>query len=698
MKHTKHKLLSSIATLFVCLAMFIGSTYAWFTDSASTGVNKIQAGNLDLVVEHKNAKETSYETIETKTNLFQDGNGEAMKWEPGAMSWETFKVSNKGNLAFKYVLQTNITGFNTVNGTDKSLKDVLKVMVLEGNRILSNPTRENVAAMDWSSTTHTLDSFVKGDGKLYPNGTTGQISSEEFQVIVYWMPTANDNDWNVNNDKTTSDQQPLFIDFGIKVLATQLDHESDSFDNTYDKNATYSESITTTVDNTKNTVFVSNATPSNEVGKTTTVEFPKETASLTNGLSMKLDIEASPVTTANNNFVVGSNGAVGAIDLKATVGDNIVTEFMNSSGQPVAVKVTTYIAKNLTNVTLNCGDEQWNNVGAETAVDANKFYYKSSTGKLVFGTSHFSTFVVGADEAAYVSGINTAYTTISSALDSISENGKIVLLKNIEENVVIPVDKTVSLDLNGHTLTNNGDHTILNRGNLTVSGNGTVDNITHAKAALYNEVGATATLNGGLFTRSKENGISKHENGGNSYYAILNHSTMTINKGVSVIQNGQYSSLLENGWQNGNQATTDIAKNVNLTINGGTFKGGLNTIKNDDWGVLTINGGDFSNIAQHAVLNWNVATINGGTFECGGTTVYIGKNYNNQMDQGKLTVTGGTFNYNPSYYGITGEDSTSQIEITGGKYISSNVSNASLPNGYKLIQEGNRYKVVSSES
>lgn len=454
MKHTKHKLLSSIATLFVCLAMFIGSTYAWFTDSASTGVNKIQAGNLDLVVEHKNAKVSTYETIEEKTNLFKDADGNAMKWEPGAMSWETFKVSNAGSLAFKYVLQTNITAFNKVSGTEKTLKDVLKVRVIPGSN-LTAPTRESVAAMDWS-TTDTLDSFVKGDGKLYPDGTEGQVSSEEFQVIVYWMPSANDNDWNVNNGKTTSDNNPLFIDFGIKVLATQLEHESDSFDNTYDKNATFSESITTTVDNTKNTVFVSNATPSNEVGKTTTVEFPKETASLSNNSTMVLDIEASPVATANNNFVVGSNGAVGAIDLKATVGDTPVTEFKDSDNQPVSVKVTTYIAKNLTNVTLKYGNESWTKVDTESAVGANKFYYESSTGKMVFGTTHFSTFVVGANESSYLESNNTAYMSIDEAVENSTENDEITVLKDAEMDLTKIGTKNISINLNNHTLSNTG--------------------------------------------------------------------------------------------------------------------------------------------------------------------------------------------------------------------------------------------------
>lgn len=104
------------------------------------------------------------------------------------------------------------------------------------------------------------------------------------------MPTAYDNDWNMNNGKTESDGEPLFIDFSIKVLATQLEHESDSFDNTYDKNVTYSESIITTIDTSKNTVLVSKVTPSNEVGKTTTVEFPKKIAPLTASSTMKLDI------------------------------------------------------------------------------------------------------------------------------------------------------------------------------------------------------------------------------------------------------------------------------------------------------------------------------------------------------------------------------------------------------------------------
>lgn len=449
MKNTKAKLLSSITIMLVCFAMLLGSTYAWFTDQATTGVNKIHAGNLDLVVEHKNASVSGYETIEDKTNLFKDAGGTDMKWEPGAMSWETFKVSNAGSLAFKYVLQANITGFNTinVNGTDKSLKDVLKVKVLEGNEILPNPTREAVAAMDWSNTTDTLDSFVKGDGKLYPNGTENQKSSEEFQVIVYWMPTANDNDWNVNNGKVTSDRNPLFIDFGIKVLASQLEHESDSFDNTYDKNATYSESITTNVVDGQDTKFTSNVTPLNEVGATTTVVFPASVRELTENSTPELTVVASPTVTANNKFTLESgNGAVGAIDLTLTVGGQTVSNFNNNAGAPVEVTVTTYVAKGLTDPKLYYN-------GEEVTIDS----YNSTTGELVFKTTHFSTYVLEAKNEAYIVESNTAYSGLQESINNVLSGQTVVLLKDVKltnptgENC-IQIKETMTLDGNGNRI------------------------------------------------------------------------------------------------------------------------------------------------------------------------------------------------------------------------------------------------------
>lgn len=113
--------------------------------------------------------------------------------------------------------------------------------------------------------------------------------------------------------------------------------------------------------------------------------------------------------------------------------------------------------------------------------------------------------------------------------------------KDYNEDIRIAKEKTLTLDLNGHTLTNVEDHTIANYGTLTIidssdEGKGTVDNVTHAKAALHNAEDAKVTLRGGSFTRSKEAGNSAESSGGNSFYTLQNYGTMTVFEGVSVSQ------------------------------------------------------------------------------------------------------------------------------------------------------------------
>ena len=250
-------------------------------------------------------------------------------------------------------------------------------------------------------------------------------------------------------------------------------------------------------------------------------------------------------------------------------------------------------------------------------------------------------------------------------------NGEtITLTKDVTEDVVIPEKTTVTINLGTHNITNQSDHTITVKpgANLTITGNGTVDNVTHARAAIWNE--GTAILNGGEYTRSKETGASAGESGGNSYYNIVNHGSMTINPGVSVTQTGNFSSLVENGWYNGNE-NTDKSESV-MEINGGTFSGGLNTIKNDDYGNLTITGGSFKNTTQASLLNWNKATITGGTFESNASDAVILNGYiNNTMDQGILNISGGTFTATGNGDAIQDMGGASQggeITITSGNF------------------------------
>lgn len=268
------------------------------------------------------------------------------------------------------------------------------------------------------------------------------------------------------------------------------------------------------------------------------------------------------------------------------------------------------------------------------------------------------------------------YATLDAAVEA-ADNKTVTLLKDVTEDVVIPADKTVTLDLNGKKLTNVNNHTIINNGTLTITGTGTVDNVTHQKAALYNK--GTVTVNGGTFDRSQENGKTKEDSGNNSWYTIKNVGTMTINDGA-IVQTaandsalGKFSSLVSNGYFNAADYTNNKGiDQPSLTINGGTFRGGLNTIKNDDRANLVIENGSFSNYYQAVVQNHNIAEIKGGTFTAASdaTTATYGI-YNcgcdAETDTGVLTVSGGTFT--GATYAIVDVSSQSPaVNISGGQF------------------------------
>lgn len=258
-----------------------------------------------------------------------------------------------------------------------------------------------------------------------------------------------------------------------------------------------------------------------------------------------------------------------------------------------------------------------------------------------------------------------------------SANVSVKLTADTQKDVVIPANTTVTLDLNGHNLTNVSGHTITNNGNLTVTGSGTVDNISDGKGALVNKVGAIATLNGGTFTRSQEAGTYEPDlANGNSWYTVKNYGTMTINAGATVTTRltddngnavGGHSSLIANGWQNANDLTNNPRndnQNALLTVNGGTFIGGINTVKNDDYSELVFNNGTCTNYTQAAFQNHNIATINGGSFVAESHWSIYNCPCNANSDKGELTITGGSFTGNIAHvkadYGF--------IKISGGTY------------------------------
>ncbi len=199
-KNTKRALLTSVLAMVVCLAMLIGSTFAWFTDTATTGVNKIVSGNLAVDIVSKEGT-----SLQGKALNFvkADNVDEAILWEPGCTYvTEPFMVVNKGNLALKYKL--------VINGLDGD-SDLLDVITFD---VVKEPTKEAAAVK--------LDEFV---GKLAGN------TSDEAIMIRGKMDTAAGNDY----------QNKTLAGISITVVATQDAVESDSFDNMYDDGATYPE-------------------------------------------------------------------------------------------------------------------------------------------------------------------------------------------------------------------------------------------------------------------------------------------------------------------------------------------------------------------------------------------------------------------------------------------------------------------------
>lgn len=295
------------------------------------------------------------------------------------------------------------------------------------------------------------------------------------------------------------------------------------------------------------------------------------------------------------------------------------------------------------------------------------------------------------------------YTSLKDAIAAAQDGDTVTLANDVTESIKIDEGKAITLDLNGKTLTNtDGKHTIENYGALVVEDGsqdktGKVDNITNGRISFVNYEGGVATLNGGSFDRSLENGkVGATDKGCNSCYTIKNWGIMTINENVSVNNNTDSqggSSAIGNGYQNGanfDKHTNVTSANVKLTINGGKFTGGLNTIKNDDWAILEVHGGVFENNTQQCIMNWNKATITGGIFTGEPNAIYNGYD-NDSMDKGILEITGGEFNGKIQVYDVNKKGKTS---ISGGTF-NTDVSNYCAP-GFSLKLVNGKYVVDDS--
>ena len=222
---TKKALLMSVLSMVLCVAMLVGMTFAWFTDTASTGVNKIQAGNLDVELEYS-TDFSEWKKVTDTTKLFE----ESALWEPGRTEIVYLRVKNAGTLALKYTLGLynlyNSTGKNVL-GNKYSLSDYVKLGAVEADAAYADRAAAISAVQDSAKTLNSV-----GDTGFI--GAKLETTETKTYAMVLYMPTE------VGNEANPKNNDPYWaakVSFGISVSATQAMSESDSFDNTYDEDA-----------------------------------------------------------------------------------------------------------------------------------------------------------------------------------------------------------------------------------------------------------------------------------------------------------------------------------------------------------------------------------------------------------------------------------------------------------------------------
>lgn len=232
---TKRALLTSVLALVLSLAMLAGSTFAWFTDTASTGVNRIVSGNLDVGLQYWGVGEDGKKTWLTAENSEELFDKNAL-WEPGYTQIVYLKVKNNGNLALTYAMQITpvheTVGVN-VDGEEFKLSDYIK---FGWTTFTADGDGAPVALDREAAQTGVGDGAQLGTTLHRQAAEPMEAGAEEMVALVAWMPE------NVGNEANYSTVQPT-IELSLKVLATQAAVESDSFDKTYDKDAATDEEL-----------------------------------------------------------------------------------------------------------------------------------------------------------------------------------------------------------------------------------------------------------------------------------------------------------------------------------------------------------------------------------------------------------------------------------------------------------------------
>ena len=470
-KSTRNALLKSALALLLCFSMLIGSTYAWFTDEVTSSGNIIQSGNLDIDMQWA-------EKYEGDATVWNDAAGENAKpvfdyqnWEPGYTEVRYIKVSNEGNLAFKWLM--NIIPVGEVG----KLAEVIDVRfdVVTDNPHFAAPTAEDKQGT--LRTAGALSDVIAGDetvvqGVLLPEGEEKAdfYSGEVIACISLHMREDAGNEY---QDEKIGDS------FNIRLQATQYNYEIDDFGSDYDKEATYPHIVT----NLKLSADIAGKV---EDGKLTEkVELKDGATGITATVPVGTSVDANTLVLKITEDDVDKN-----ITLGQTVGYDVVVEgvAMNNNA-PVIITMPKAMPKGQTAVQLYHAGKAMTRVYTVEALSqkegdndtyGDKFLYDEKTGDVSFSLIHFSNVSMGTDNKVVVKGVTYSNVIVK---DLATETGA---------TLTIPADGNVYVI--NHTRT---DTTTKNALDLTLTH--TWHNInpgTMSSTALKVEKGAKVVLNG----------------------------------------------------------------------------------------------------------------------------------------------------------------------------------------------------------
>ena len=462
---TKRALLTSVMALVMCVVMLVGTTFAWFTDTASTGVNKIVAGNLKVDIVDKEGNNHLDTLNFTKAAGAPDG--EQLLWEPGCRYvTEGFRIANKGKLALKWKAQVN-KGTTAANEGNFDLLDVIDFYL--------------VRSKDANDMGTALDEF---SGNL-----TAGAKSDVYYIKGVMQTTAGNDYQNLTLDGIT-----------ITVVATQDTVENDSFDNTYDQDAEYPISVTT---GDELQAIVSNATaPVNIVltNSITTNNFV-----IPADKDVTLDLNGCTVTNAESHTIL-NKGHLTLTDSSA-----------DKSGQIISLKSNTAALRNGDNAVCVVEGGTISRDGA----DGNTWHVVENFGKMTFNggkvvlkngngfaiTNGWNYFDPGASTTHAVMEINALeLDTDSSGIKNCRYGDLTVndVTVNSTGYWALSNDYLGTAVINGGTLTSNSFKAVSNGAAMTVNG-GTFD----GTEGLFVQNYATSTvLNGGTFTNMDVDALS----------------------------------------------------------------------------------------------------------------------------------------------------------------------------------------------